>query len=53
MDPMCIHKLDKEEGVEQQFVEGHVTTQRDAKEGKIPKARMQPPKESVTKWDRD
>jgi hypothetical protein len=29
---MCIHELD-EEDVEQQFVERHVATQRDEKEG--------------------
>jgi hypothetical protein len=45
MDPILIHKLDKEEDVEQQSVEGHVATLKDAKEKKVPKAGMQPPKE--------
>jgi hypothetical protein len=45
MDPVCIHESDEEEGVEQQSMEGQVTTQRDAKEGEIPKVGMQPPKE--------
>jgi hypothetical protein len=38
VDLVCIQKSDKEEGLEQQYVEGHATTQKDAKEGEIPKA---------------
>jgi hypothetical protein len=40
---MCIHELD-EEDVEQQFVERHAATQRDAKEGEVLEVGVRPSK---------
>jgi hypothetical protein len=42
MDPILIQELDKEEGVDQQSVEGEVATLKDAKEKEVPKVGVQP-----------